>query len=379
MAVGLLKTYLRRSWELDCLEGVPSDQSRWLEKESSRLKWYIKFAKRRAYMALTGQGRLERNSIPASAQRILWINQTAPSLGDALMDTSARCLLKGRTVHLLTSEKNAALFRGDDYFERVFDDSQQTEVVHREYPYDLAILDSFSPRTIGRKRVVCPQLPFVGLYGYLNGFEVHRTLFSYHRLAKLLSLDLEDIKGGRLVHHALGRSPGTEYTSEPGPRPLIAIGIGGEWEFRTYKYWRRVIASLVEAVPGCQITLLGSANGRSDAKLLDSELSGTVHLRNRVGSLSLEETCSELRRSDLYVGADGGLWHMASGCGISTVALFADCALFDSDGQQVSRASPDQRCTSLTADRDVSQIEPSQIVEAIKQSLIASRLAKGSN
>lgn len=367
--MGLLKTYLRRSWELDCLEGVPSDQSRWLEKESSRLKWSIKFAKRRAYMALTGQAPLERGSIPSSAQRILWINQTAPSLGDALMDTSARCLLKGRTVHLLTSDKNAALFRGDEYFEQVFHDSSKPKAIHQKQPYDLAILDSFSPRTLARKRLICPNLPFVGLYGYLNGFEVHRTLFSYHRLSKLLGLNLQDIEGRRVVHHALGKSPTNRNTGEPGPRPRIAIGIGGEWEFRTYKHWRRVITSLVEAVPGCQITLLGSGNGESEADLLESDLSGTVQLRNCVGTLSIYDTCSELRRSELYVGADGGLWHMASGSGIPTLALFADCALFDSGGRRVSRASPDQNCTSLTTDSDVSQIEPSKIVDAIKQSL----------
>ncbi len=320
-------------------------------------------------MAWTGQSCLEKKAIPVSAQRILWINQTAPSLGDALMDTSARCLLRGRTVHLLTSEKNAALFQDDDYFERVFDDTQGPEAIHREHPYDLAIVDSFSPRAISKKRLVCPHLPFVGLYGYLNGFEVHRTLFSYHRLATLLGLGLPDIEGLRLVHHALGRSPTTEKIYAPRRKPRVAIGIGGEWEFRTYKHWAKVIASLVEAVPGCQITLLGSANGRSEAELLESRFCGTGQLRNGVASLSLNETCSELRRSDLYVGADGGLWHMASGCGIPTVALFADCALFDDLGQRVSRASPDQNCVSITTESNVSKIDPTAIVGSVRRML----------
>jgi Glycosyltransferase family 9 (heptosyltransferase) len=320
-------------------------------------------------MAMTGQSRFETNFIPPTARRILWVNETAPSLGDALMDTSARCLLQGRTIHLLTSNKNAGLFQGDDYFDQVFDDARQPKELHQECPYDLAILDSFSPRTITKKREVCADLPFVGLYGYLNGFEVHRTLFSYHRLGKLLGLDLQDIKGRRVVHHALGRVPATDSSCEPHPKPRIAVGIGGEWDFRTYKHWQRFIASVAEAVPDIQITLLGSTNGRSEASLLKSGLSRKIYLRNCVGSLSLYETCSELRRSDLYVGADGGLWHMASGCGIPTVALFADCALFDGGGQRVSRASPDQSCISLSVDSDVSQIDPCQVVDAVRRSL----------
>ncbi len=367
--VGLLETYLGRSWELDCLKGVPSDQSRWLAEESTRLKWLAKFTKRRAYMAWTGQSSLERESIPPTAQRILWINQTAPSLGDALMDTSARSLLRGRTVHLLTAEKNAALFQGDDVFERVFDNPDGPGTVHMECPYDLAIVDSFSPRTIAKKMYVCPDLPFVGLYGYLNGFEVHRTLFSYHRIAKLLGLRSQDLLGKRVIHHSLGRSTGTERVPAQDSPIRIAIGIGGEWEFRTYKHWREVIDALIEAVPSCEVTLLGSTNGRSEALFLGSEFSWSGQLRNCVASLSLEETCSELRRSHVYVGADGGLWHMASGCGIPTVALFADCSLFDGAGKRVTRASPDQCCIPVLAERDVSQIHPHQIVLAIQQSL----------
>jgi hypothetical protein len=321
-------------------------------------------------MAMTGQDLSEINFIPPTARRILWVNQTAPSLGDALMDTSARSLLQGRTVHLLTSDKNAGLFQGDDYFERVFDDARPPKELHQECPYDLAILDSFSPRTITKKREVSADLPFVGLYGYLNGFEVHRTLFSYHRLGRLLGLDLQDIKGQRVVHHALGRTPAADSSCEPHPKPRITIGIGGEWEFRTYKHWRQFITSIVEVVPDIQITLLGSANGQLEASRLESELSKKVYLRNCVGSLSLYETCSELRRSDLYVGADGGLWHMASGCGIPTVALFADCCLFDGGGQRVSRASPDQNCISLSVDSDVSQIDPCQVVGAVSRSLL---------
>ncbi len=358
----------RRSWELNCLAGVPSDQARWLVEESARPKWVLKYLKRWLYVFLRGQRLLEQQRIPADAERILWVNMTAPSLGDALMDTSGRSLLAGRCVHLLTSKANAVLFADDGFFEKVFVDANAAAGEHVDHPYDLAIIDSYSPRSISKKIQVSKSLPFVGLYGYLNGFEVHRTLYSYHRLGLLLGLSLDDLIGRRRVHHRLGLPEKNDASTSPSQR-IVCIGVGGEWPFRTYRYWAEVLQQVLVSTEDVTMFLLGSNNGLADAMALTERFSNSGRVFNLVGTLSIDESCRILREADLYVGADGGLWHMASGCGIPTIALFADCALFAPDGTSTTRASPDQSCICLSANREVSEVGPHSVSQAVQQIL----------
>ena len=105
----MMTRLVRPTWDMQVNDDVPSDQKRFLQREVYKPKWMLKFIKRWVVFSLFGQRRCLVEAVPPSVQRILWINLTAPSLGDSLMDLSARRLLAGREVHLLTSGKNAAL------------------------------------------------------------------------------------------------------------------------------------------------------------------------------------------------------------------------------------------------------------------------------
>ena len=50
------------------------------------------------------------------------------------------------------------------------------------------ICDAFSPRVLIQKLFIAPFTPYVGLYEFVNGFEVHRTYFSFGRMMELLDL-----------------------------------------------------------------------------------------------------------------------------------------------------------------------------------------------
>ena len=52
--------------------------------------------------------------------------------------------------------------------------------------YDLVIIDSYSSRSMRVKAEVAPSLNYVGMYGFFNGPEVNRTLFSFHQMNNLL-------------------------------------------------------------------------------------------------------------------------------------------------------------------------------------------------
>ncbi len=305
-------------------------------------------------MVLSGQILLARDRIPRSVRRILWINQTAPSLGDALMDTAGRTLLAGRRVSLLTSRKNAMLFERDAVFESVFSDWRSCKAAARKPGYDLVILDSYSPRTIGLKILVAPLAPFVGLFGFLNAYEVHRSTYSFRRLERLLGFP--STPKTRLSHGLKPSARRPRYASGP----ILVVGIGGEWEFRTYQHWDQVIPSVLGL--GFSVVLLGSQNGVADAQRLERRFGGVVNL---VGNTDLSEAAEVLSQAELYIGADGGLWHLASACGVPSVALHADCQLFDASGTRVSRAAEEPACIALHASERVSDISPDKVIEAV--------------
>jgi len=72
-----------------------------------KFKRWIKFIKRYLYIVLKGQKNLEVFKISYDYKNILWINKSAPSLGDSLMDLSSRDILKGKNVDLFTDQKNS--------------------------------------------------------------------------------------------------------------------------------------------------------------------------------------------------------------------------------------------------------------------------------
>ena len=134
---------------------------------------------------------------------------------------------------------------------------------------------------------------------------------------------------------------------------------GREWEFRTYHRWPEVIKALINA--GFSVSLMGSRNGISaEAAVLESFPS----VESFVGRTSLQGAVAQLCKARVFIGADGGLWHMATAIPMPSVVLFADCQLFDSSGNRVTRETTDIECECLYDSEAVNKIEPSAIVDA---------------
>ena len=138
----------------------------------------MKFLRRYLFLFFLKQKNLELLSILPNHQKILWINVSAPSLGDSLMDLSSRVLLAGRSVDLFSDAKNINLYLDDQYFNNVYSKASQLN----NHEYDLVILDSYSTRSIKIKAKVAPNTVFVGMFGYFNGPEVNRILYLYHQM-----------------------------------------------------------------------------------------------------------------------------------------------------------------------------------------------------
>ena len=101
---------------------IPNYTSVFLE-ESSITRRCIKFIKRYIYLIIKRQKALEVLQILPNHRNILWINISAPSLGDSLMDLSSRVLLQGKEIDLFTHKKNASLYQDDSVFSRILEEA----------------------------------------------------------------------------------------------------------------------------------------------------------------------------------------------------------------------------------------------------------------
>ena len=343
---------MRPTYDLQVLQFVPSDQCDFVRQRVFRVRWFFKYLKRLVVFFLTAQSSRVWTSPGClrDTQRILWINLAAPSLGDSLMDLSARVMLREHDVDLLTSEKNEVLYRADDIFSKTTTKSSVARRWHQVQPYQVIIVDSFAPRVLWHKLQVSIGVPLVGLYGFVNGFEVHRTYFAFRRLEYLLGT-----AGGQPIKPHLTVQPFLVAARDT--QNSICIAVGGEWDFRTYDRWADVIDALIGTFP---IILVGSENGLTDAEKISQRFPQVCSF---VGRLSLLETATCIAGSRFFIGADGGLWHIACALGVPSLVLFADCTLYDESGRLHDRCTSDTKATSLYAETKVSDISPGQIVD----------------
>jgi len=298
---------------------IPNYTSVFLEESSITKRW-IKFIKRYMYLTIKRQIALEVRQILPKHRNILWINISAPSLGDSLMDLSSRVLLKGKEVDLFTDKKNASLYQDDPVFSRIF--TQKAEVA--QHKYDLVIVDSFSTRSIDIKTNILPLNPFVGMFGYYNGPEVNRVLFSFHRMNQLLGY----VKGETEINKVARPSMAIEINDLPSveglnlPASYIAIALGGRWAYRTYNKWGEVIDKLAKKNNKLNLVFVGSDNAKESAKAL-TEAFPSDNIFNCVAKFTFNQTAQIIKGANILLCCDGGLMHSANAINTPIVPLFA--------------------------------------------------------
>jgi lipopolysaccharide heptosyltransferase I len=172
--------------------------------------------------------------------------------------------------------------------------------------------------------------------GYANGREFS-TLF-YNEPYEI-SRDVHAVDGYLLMCRMLG-CRGTEevrfvlpggdpertrverlLSASPGPGPAVAVCPTAGWVTKTWPVssFARVADLLVDAC-GARVFWLGAPKERA----VGERAAGLMRhpSRNLVGELSLPEVAAFLRASDLFVGNDSGLMHMAAAAGTRTAAVF---------------------------------------------------------
>jgi len=295
---------------------IPGDVVNFIKK-TNFLKRFTKYAKRHLILLITGQIFLETNTIPDHAKNILWINLSSPSLGDTLMDLSGRIFLEGRNVTLLTDKFTVQLYKSDLFFKYT------TADIRSLYgkSFDHILVDSFGTKGILAKLKTAPKSLFSGMYGFFDGPEINKILFSHFRLNHLLNniFPEEYINKHANIHIYLGHTEIKKIQKMSLPSRLITIAIGGEWGHRIYNRWGDVINNLPKNIG---IALIGSSNAIIDAQnIINKHHQLTIF--NFVNQISIMETAALISRSKLLLCADGGLMHIAHGVQTTTISLFA--------------------------------------------------------
>jgi heptosyltransferase-2 len=312
--LGFKKTYL-----LPFKFEIPNYAHDFLAKQSL-IKPLFKYIKRFLYISLKRQRQLEVSKILDKHQNILWLNFSAPSLGDSLMDLSSRILLSDRKIDLLTDKKNVLLYTHDTIFSSAY--SRIDDVIKNSY--DLVIVDSYSTRSIKIKNQSMPSTPFIGMYGYYNGPEVNRVLYSFHRINSLLGYIKSESEINRMAKSSISISIQDQAIIKKLTlsEEYITIALGGEWHYRSYKNWPQLIEKLLIENSKLNIVLIGSNNAdRISKKILDRFSS--YNILNCVDKFTFNQTAEIIKKAKLLICCDGGLMHAANAVGTKIIPLFA--------------------------------------------------------
>jgi hypothetical protein len=281
---------------------------------------WVKCFKRYLFIILNGQRGLEVFTILPRHQDILWINLSAPSFGDSLMDLSSRELLKGKNIDLFTTERIAEIYRNDKRFNQVYSNIGLAS----KNNYSLVIVDSYGSRSIKAKCQIAPKVDFIGMYGYFNGPEVNRVLFSFHQMNHLLGYPKSESEINSSARSSISiNTTDKEIVNKINlPDNYIAVALGGEWGYRTYQNWGKVIENILKKDNYLNIVLLGSGNAHDIVKKIVLQFSN-ANIFNCVDRYSFSQTAQIISQSDILLCCDGGLMHAANSLNKTIIPLFA--------------------------------------------------------
>ena len=162
------------------------------------------------------------------------------------------------------------------------------------------------------------------MYGYFNGPEVNRVLFSFHKMNSLLGY----IKSESDINNVAKSSISISYNDQKIiqklslPDEYIAIALGGEWSYRTYDNWPEVIKKLLIKDNNLKIILLGSENANAIEKTI-VEFFPSLNVMSYVAKFTFNQTAEIINQAKLLICCDGGLMHAANAVETPIIPLFA--------------------------------------------------------
>ncbi|MFL9869911.1 glycosyltransferase family 9 protein [Paraburkholderia fungorum] len=344
--------------------GVAHEPDVFLRK-ASRASIVKKYLHKHLLLKWHGQTRLQLSSA-VGVKRWLWIYTGKRNFGDATMDMSGRALLKGTDfeVDLFTLPNLHKLFEEDDVFRNVFSDLQDLSGRH----YDAILMSEYNLPSIRLKTKHFNTLPYACLFQYFYGPDRNQTSFSHAAINHVFSLGYSDAEIVSISKPYLV----TQAQTHDSVRPFLpndrflALAVGGLDENRTYRHWGALLELIDRSddqnMP-MQVVLLGSDNGRAMADELLNRPFSRLKITSCVGKLTLLQSREMVANASLFVGADGGLMHVAHSTPTPSVSLFSD--------REPPYLRLTEKCHSIGIQSrgDVDELAPADLMNAIQAQL----------
>lgn len=282
-----------------------------------RLKWLKQCLRLRALLFLSGQSRLRVKQFPANTKKVLYAYDWG-AIGDSIMDLSQRQIFPAEVdLDLYMPAKASVLFEGDSCFEHIYRDPADCPS-----DYDLIILHNISPALVRFKKKYYPQVPYYDVLGCIQGELYDRARFCHASLLKLLNLS-----NAPLYRPQLGE---TYISGMQVKRHTVAVVMGAmDASRRHYSDWQAVLSGIKNAVhaeawESIRFVLIGSGeSARNDVERLNKSFVESYCDVN-LDLSSLEDVKRQIALCEYFIGADGGLMHIAQALHKPGIALFAE-------------------------------------------------------
>jgi ADP-heptose:LPS heptosyltransferase len=162
------------------------------------------------------------------------------------------------------------------------------------------------------------------MFGYYNGPEVNRVLFSFHQMNHLLGyIKTENkINASAKALMSISKTDQGVFEQIKLPDNYIAIVLGGEWDYRTYNKWDKVMTKILAKDKQMNIVFIGSGNAQDIAKNLLSQFSKN-NIFDCVDKYSFIQTAQIIKKSKILLCCDGGLMHASNAVSTPIVPIFA--------------------------------------------------------
>ena len=333
--------------------------------DNSKIKIVKKYLNKYLLLKLNRQMPLYHQKAPKGA-KILWFYVGKRNFGDANMDVSGRALLKNKCVDidLFTLPHLHDLFAQDDIFGQVYSDLNAI----KKNTYDFILLSQFNLPSIRLKIKYFKSLPFASVFGFFNGPDRNQTCFSYAGINFIFDLNLspaEIYNQAKPYLHA--QSEVYQSVAHLIPKePFFTVAIGGIDTDRSYRHWPEFLHYLDRESSGeipKMIVLVGSENGLEMNERITQEQFKTLKIQTLVGQLTLLQAREIISKSQVYIGCDGGLMHVAHSTQAPSVTLFR------AQEPHYLRLTKSCHSTPIQSTGECSAILPIQVIEQLKLSL----------
>jgi len=304
---------------------------------------------------------------PLKTDRILWIyfgGKEGRAIGDSIMELSGRSLLKNLEyqIDLLTYKNVEDIFIGDDIFGSIYTDPRQID----SKIYDYILFTDYSPRIIKLKLRFFLKKSYGCLFEFFipHGSNLHnQTQFSFAAVNQLFNLELthqqlEKVSRPYLYWERIQKEkidlllPKNEF---------LTISCGGVDPNRIYAHWVHFLHILDKSTQSFPkiIILMGSKNGLSMGDLILSQSFTSIQVISLIDQTSILESAYVISKSALFIGADGGLLHVAHSTEVKSVGIFLK--------EFSSKYRLTQRCNSsiLECNQTVNELSPEMLYQKV--------------